>query len=184
MGGLVWQQIKNAGWGKGEEISQMTDVWGKMISDVWLSFCSPINRDKWAQTSEHSQSFSPSWAASWNDLIISLIVAIKKTSRSCQYFGDSFGMNDPKIKKHSSAHMIVNLCVKKKKKKIIYALQQRFICNVRHSGEGGGFQSCKASPHLLPITQTNTPPTTFLCYERFVRCLCGLFSFVICGAKV
>lgn len=121
---------------KGEEISQMTDVWGKMISDVWLTFCSPINRDKWAQTSEHSQSFSPSWAASWNDLIISLIVAIKKTSRSCQYFGDSFGMNDPKIKKHSSAHMIVNLCVKKKK--IIYALQQRFICNVRHSGEGGG----------------------------------------------
>lgn len=93
--------------------SQMTDVWGKMISDVWLTFCSPINRDKWAQTSEHSQSFSPSWAASWNDLIISLIVAIKKTSRSCQYFGDSFGMNDPKIKKHSSAHMIVNLCVKK-----------------------------------------------------------------------
>lgn len=115
MGGLVWQQIRNAGWGKGEEISQMTDVWGKMISDVWLTFCSPINRDKWAQTSEHSQSFSPSWAASWNDLIISLIVAIKKTSRSCQYFGDSFGMNDPKIKKHSSAHMIVNLCVKIKK---------------------------------------------------------------------
>lgn len=111
--------------------SQITDVWGKMISDVWLTFCSPINRDKWAQTSEHSQSFSPSWAASWNDLIIFLIVAIKKTSRSCQYFGDSFGMNDPKIKKHSSAHMIVNLCVKKK---IIYALQQRFICNVRHSG--------------------------------------------------
>lgn len=157
--------------------SQITDVWGKMISDVWLTFCSPINGDKWAQTSEHSQSFSPSWAASWNDLIISLIVAIKKTSRSCQYFGDSFGMNDPKIKKHSSAHMIVNLCVKK----IIYALQQRFICNVRHSG--GGI-SCRASPHLLPITQTHTPPTTFLSYEKFVRCLCGLFSFVICGAKV
>lgn len=93
--------------------SQITDVWGKMISDVWLTFCSPINRDKWAQTSEHSQSFSPTWAASWNDLIISLIVAIKKTSRSCQYFGDSFGMNEPKIKKHSSAHMIVNSCVKK-----------------------------------------------------------------------
>lgn len=93
--------------------SQITDVWGKMINDVWLTFCSPINGEKWAQTSEHSQSFSRSWAASWNDLIISLIVAIKKTSRSCQYFGDSFGMNDPKIKKHSSAHMIVNLCVKK-----------------------------------------------------------------------
>lgn len=87
--------------------------WGKIISDVWLTFCSLINRDKWAQTSEHSHSLSPSWATAWNDLIISLIVAIKKTSRSCQYFGDSFGMNEPKIKKCSSVHMIVNLCIKK-----------------------------------------------------------------------
>lgn len=112
MGEWVWQQIKNAGWGKQKE-SEITDVWGKIISGIWLTFCSPISRDKWAQISEHSQSFSPSWATAWNDLIISLIVAIKKTSRSCQYFGDSFGMNEAKIKKHSSAHMIVNLCIKK-----------------------------------------------------------------------